>query len=104
MTTPITGGDRQNPAGIKTLAIRLEPDVHTQLTLIAQLRNSTITDEIRKALMAHIDGIKGSSDLASQAESAMAEIEREAAARREAIAQLFGSDSEATKTRPARGR
>ena len=54
--------------------------------------------------MAHIDGIKGSADLASQAESAMAEIEREAAARREAIAQLFGSDSEATKTRPARGR
>jgi uncharacterized protein involved in exopolysaccharide biosynthesis len=104
MTTPIPGGERQNPAGVKTLAIRLEPDVHTQLTLIAQLRGSTITDEIRKALMAHIAGIKGSADLASQAESAMAEIDREAAARREAIAQLFGNDQEAAKPRAARGR
>ena len=43
MTTPAGGTDRHNPAGVKTLAIRLEPDVHTQLTLIAQLRGSTIT-------------------------------------------------------------
>lgn len=103
MTTPAGGNDRHNPAGVKTLAIRLEPDVHTQLTLIAQLRGSTITDEIRKALMAHIASVKDSTDLASQAESAMAEIEREAAARREAIATLFGTEQTTEKPR-ARGR
>ena len=104
MTTPIAGEDRQNTAGVKTLAVRLEPDVHTQLVLIAQLRSSTITDEIRKALAAHIAGIKENTDLASQAESAIAEIDREAAARREAIARLFGNDQEAAKPRTARGR
>jgi hypothetical protein len=104
MTTPIAGEDRQNTAGVKTLAVRLEPDVHTQLVLIAQLRGSTITDEIRKALTAHIAGIKENTDLASQAESAIAEIDREAAARREAIAHLFGNDQEAAKPRAARGR
>lgn len=103
MTTPAGGTDRHNPAGVKTLAIRLEPDVHTQLTLIAQLRGSTITDEIRKALTAHIANVKDSTDLASQAESAMAEIEREAAARREAIATLFGTEQTTEKAR-ARGR
>lgn len=104
MTTPIAGEDRQNTAGVKTLAVRLEPDVHTQLVLITQLRSSTITDEIRKALAAHIAGIKENTDLASQAESAIAEIDREAAARREAIAHLFGNDQEAAKPRTARGR
>ncbi|MDR7082577.1 hypothetical protein J2X01_001866 [Arthrobacter ginsengisoli] len=104
MTKPIAGEDRQNTAGVKTLAVRLEPDVHTQLVLIAQLRSSTITDEIRKALAAHIAGIKENTDLASQAESAIAEIDREAAARREAIAHLFGNDQEAAKPRTARGR
>ena len=103
MTTPAGGTDRHNSAGVKTLAIRLEPDVHTQLTLIAQLRGSTITDEIRKALAAHIANVKDNTDLASQAESAMAEIEREAAARREAIASLFGTEQTAEKPR-ARGR
>lgn len=104
MTTPTTGEDRQNTAGVKTLAIRLEPDVHTQLTLIAQLRESTITEEIRKALTAHITSVRENTDLASQAETAIAEIDRQAAARREAIAHLFGNDQEAAKPRAARGR
>lgn len=104
MTTPPAGGERQNTAGVKTLAIRLEPDVHTQLTLIAQLRGSTITEEIRQALAAHIAHVKDSTDLASQAESAMADIDREAAARREAIANLFGNEQAPAKPRTSRGR
>lgn len=104
MTTPPAGGERQNAAGVKTLAIRLEPDVHTQLTLIAHLRGSTITEEIRQALAAHIAHVKDNTDLASQAESAMADIEREAAARREAIASLFGTEPTESKSRTSRGR
>jgi predicted DNA-binding protein len=78
-------------AGVKTLAIRLEPDLHAQLALIAQLRGSTITDEIRQAIEAHIAAVKASPDLAGRADSVLEEIEREAAARREAIATLFGT-------------
>lgn len=81
----------ENTGSVKTLAIRLENDVHMQLTLIAQLKGSTITEEIRQALAAHVVQAKASSDLVSQAESAMAEIEREAAARRDVLAQLFGT-------------
>jgi predicted DNA-binding protein len=81
---------------VKTLAIRLEPDLHAQLSLIAQLRRSTITDEIRAAIEAHISAVKASPDLAGQADSVLADIERQAAARRDAIATLFGSDNTET--------
>jgi hypothetical protein len=57
----------------------------------AQLRGSTSTDEIRSAIEAHIAAVKASPDLAGRADSVLEDIEREAAARREAIATLFGS-------------
>jgi predicted DNA-binding protein len=85
-------------AGVKTLAIRLEPDLHAQLALIAQLRGSTITDEIRQAIETHIVAIKASPDLASKADSVLEDIEREASARREAIATLFGTGEPAKES------
>ena len=87
MSQPDTGSTR---GSVKTLAIRLEPDTHAQLSLIAQLRGSTITDEIRAAVEAHITSAKSAPELAAQADNVLEEIEREASARREAIATLFG--------------
>ena len=87
MSQPDTGSTK---GSVKTLAIRLEPDQHAQLSLIAQLRGSTITDEIRAAVEAHIASAKTAPELAAQADSVLEDIEREATARREAIATLFG--------------
>ncbi|MFT3663045.1 MAG: hypothetical protein QM809_17250 [Gordonia sp. (in: high G+C Gram-positive bacteria)] len=75
--------------GIKTLAIRLDPATHGQLTMIASLRDTTITDEIKKALTAHIEAARTADDLAARANQAAAEIEQEAAARKAALASLF---------------
>jgi predicted DNA-binding protein len=86
MSIPDSGSGRGN---VKTLAIRLEPDTHAQLSLIAQLRGSTITDEIRAAVEAHIASAKNAPELAAHADAVLADIEREATARREAIATLF---------------
>ena len=77
--------------GVKTLAIRLELDRHAQLTMIAQLRGNTITEELQLAVEAHIAAIRATPEFAAQAESVLAEIEREAVARRAAISALFGS-------------
>ncbi|MGH3525454.1 MAG: hypothetical protein ACRDU4_22155 [Mycobacterium sp.] len=82
--------------GVKTIAIRLESDLHAQLSLIAQLRGSTITDEIRQAIETHVSSIKASPELAGKAEGLLSEIEREAIARREAIAALFGTTEPTT--------
>lgn len=84
--------------GVKTLAIRLEPDLHAQLSLIAQLRSATITDEIKAALDAHIGAVKHTPELAARAGSVLEDIEREALARRTAIATLFGDEQPAPVT------
>jgi predicted DNA-binding protein len=88
-------------SGVKTLAIRLEPETHAQLSLIAQLRGHTITDEIKAALDAHIAAVKTTPDLAARAGSVLEDIERDALARRTAIATLFGSEAPAPVTTTA---
>jgi predicted DNA-binding protein len=88
MSNPDNGSNKN----VKTLAIRLEPDLHAQLSLIAQLRGSTITDEIRQAIETHIATMKAAPELAAQADSVLEDIEREAVARRAAIATLFGNE------------
>jgi hypothetical protein len=101
MSTPDSGSSR---GSVKTLALRLEPDQHAQLSLIAQLRGSTITDEIRAAVEAHIASAKTAPELAAQADSVLEDLERDATARREAIATLFGSTPPSAETAGNRSR
>lgn len=77
--------------GVKTLGIRLKPDVHAQLGFIAQLRGGSITDEIQTAILSHIQTAGSDPELKGKADAVRAEMEREAAARQEAIANLFAS-------------
>ena len=93
MSTP-----NESAKGVKTLGIRLQPDVHAQLSFIAQLREGTITDEIQIAIAEHIARSKDDPELRSRADAARAEIEREAAARQQAIATLFATASETPST------
>jgi len=76
--------------GHKTLAIRLELPLHAQLSVIAQLRGSSITEEIRHALQAHVESVRSDTGLTAKADAVREDIEREAQERREAIASLFG--------------
>ncbi|WP_285728212.1 hypothetical protein [Psychromicrobium xiongbiense] len=96
MKTPTT-------ASVKTLGIQLEPELHAQLSMIAQLRGGNLKEEILQALAAHVETAKNSGTLQAQAEAAAAEIEREATARREALASLMGTTPETgDKPRTAR--
>ena len=88
--------------GVKTLGIRLKPDVHAQLSFIAQLRGGSITDEIQAAIVAHIQASGSDPDLKGKADAVRAEMEREAAARQEAIATLFAGTG-SPETGAARG-
>jgi hypothetical protein len=92
----------ESTKGVKTLGIKLKPDVHAQLSFIAQLREGTITDEIQIAITEHIARAKVDPELASKAAEARAEIEREAAARQQAIATLFADGGEPGTTRQGR--
>lgn len=91
--------------GVKTLAIRLEGDLHAQLTLVAQLDGLSLTDAIRRAIEEFIERKRSEGDFAARAAAMLEEIDREAAVRRQSIEALFGK-TEATGEpgEPAKGR
>ena len=75
---------------MKTLAIRLEEDQHAQLGMIAQLEELTVTDAIRQAIEQWIESRRSHPQLQARAEAVLADIDRDAATRREAVASLLG--------------
>ena len=83
----------------KTLAIRLESGQHAQLTMIAQLEELTVTDAIRQAIDQWIETRRNNPQLQERAEAVLADIERDAASRRGAIAALLGSEERTPATR-----
>jgi hypothetical protein len=74
----------------KTLGVRIDEDLHAQLTFIAQLTGSTIADQIRQSIESRVRSAQEDPELIARAEEVRAEIEREAEARKQAIAGLFG--------------
>lgn len=74
---------------MKTLAIRLEEDQHAQLGMIAKLEELTVTDAIRQAIDQWIESKRSNPELQARAEAVLADIDREAATRRGAIAALI---------------
>ena len=76
---------------VKTLGIRIEESLHAQLTFIAQLGGNTIADEIRRAIEDRVQSAQNDPDLIARAAEVRSEIEREAEARRAAIAGFLGS-------------
>jgi hypothetical protein len=93
--------------GHKTIGVRLPDPIHAQMTLIARLDEMSLTDAILRAVEGYIAVKRGEGDLAARAAQALEEIEREAAARRDALHALFGEHvptaTEASTTR-RRGR
>ena len=87
--------------GYKTLAIRLDDDVHAQLQVIARLQETSIAAEIQQAIEAHLDSKRSDPELSQRAQAVLGDIEREAEARQKAIAELFTA-SPAKATRAAK--
>lgn len=87
MSLPDSNGTGRN--GVKTIGIRFKSDLHAQLSLVAQLRDSSLQDEVTKAVEAHINASKTDPDLLQKVERAQAEIEQEAKDRQATIATLF---------------
>jgi hypothetical protein len=88
MSEPDTNGGRN---GVKTLGIRFQPALHTQLSVIAQLRGRSLQDEVIAASEAHVAQAKSDPALVSRIETAISEIDRDAASRRQALSALFGT-------------
>jgi predicted transcriptional regulator len=96
----------------KTLAIKLEDDVHAQLTILAQLEEMPVSDALKQAVDGYITAKRSQPELKARLESVLADIERDAATRREAITSLFSEEDAApdagttadAKASPRKGR
>ncbi|MGZ6609004.1 MAG: DNA-binding protein [Solirubrobacteraceae bacterium] len=79
---------------MKTMAIRLEDDLHAQLAILAQLSGGSIAELIRSSIEHYVETKRQDPALAAQADSVLAEIDSEARSRREAIATLFAAPTD----------
>jgi hypothetical protein len=86
-------GANQGP-GYKTIGVRLRNEIHAQLVLIASLDGMSLTDAIQQAIDVYLEHKRSDTTLAARAEEAAAEIEREAALRRDALSALFGAQAQ----------
>ncbi len=76
--------------GHKTLAVKLSPELHAQLSLISGLDGLSMGAALLRAVEVYVDTRRNQPDFAERAATAVAEAEAEAAARRNAIQALLG--------------
>lgn len=73
----------------KTLGIKLPPDLHAQFTLVAQMDKISLAEGVLRAVEMYVKTQSTAPDFADRATAAAEEVEREAAARRDAVQALF---------------
>lgn len=79
--------------GVKTLGIKLPPQLHAQFALVAQLDGINLSVAVLRAVEFYVAHKRSEPDFNQRATTALAEIEQEAAARKAAIEGLFGESS-----------
>ncbi len=85
---------------MKTIAIKIDDELHTQLMAIAQLEGVTATEIIRDGVIAHLQTKQSDGTLAAKAQAVLDEIDGDAEAKRAAIQGMLGT----TGSAPAKGR
>ncbi len=89
---------------MKTLAIRLDDELHARLSMLSKLAGTSVTDTIRTAIEKHLDALSSDPTITAKAEDLRAEIEKDAAEQRDALAALIGATSkQPSKTTTTRG-
>jgi uncharacterized membrane-anchored protein YjiN (DUF445 family) len=87
--TPRFGSSTDSSADIRPLSVRMTEGTRAQLDIIAQLNDRSVTEEVREALEFWIERSKTDPKVLQRADAVKAEIEREAATKRSAIAAIF---------------
>lgn len=82
----------------RTVAVRVDETVHAQLSFIADLAGTSLSEEVRRAIEGRIASAQGDPALIERTQQAREQIEREAAARSAAIAGFMGKPAVADVT------
>ena len=88
----------------KTIAVRVEENLHTQLQFIADLAGTSLSEEVRNAIQGRIAAAQDDPRLIERAQRVREQIERDAAARTAAIAGFMGhTATDSAVEKPAGG-
>jgi len=88
--------------GVKTTSIKLDPERHAQLVALATLDKGPLNDQIQRALAEYVDRRGASGDLAAQAQAMLADIDRDAEQRKQAVRALMRSATPSGKDKGRR--
>lgn len=90
---------------MKTLAVRLDDELHARVGLLSKLSGTTVTDTIRTAIEKHLEVLANDPTITAKAEELTAEIDKEAELQRQALSALFGTSTKesSAKTTTTRG-
>ncbi|BBY97316.1 hypothetical protein MFAL_07830 [Mycolicibacterium fallax] len=95
---------RKEETVMKTIAVRLDDELHARIGMLSKLSGMTVTDTIRTAIEKHLDTLANDPAITAKAEELRAEIEKDAELQRQALSALFGSSTtQAPKTTRGRG-
>ena len=96
---PDAQATEQQEQRYKTIAVRVEENLHTQLQFISDLAGTSLSEEVRKAIESRIASAQDDPTLIERAHRVREQIEREAAARTAAIAGFMGQTAAAATVR-----
>lgn len=74
---------------MKTLAIKLDDELHAQLTMLGQVLSTPVTALMLEAVKEHVARLTKSDEVANKAAAMRAAIEADAASRRRALDNLL---------------
>ena len=91
---------------VRTLAVRVSPDFHAQLSMVAQVDETSLTDLMMTALQNHVAARRQAEDFQAKVQAALAEEEARMARTRAMLLGTLpeGAAAEATADAPATGR
>jgi hypothetical protein len=101
MPEPTKGSD------VRTIALRVSPDYHAQLTLVAQVHEITLVDLMQRALDKYMAERRSAPDFQEKVQAALAEAEAQMARTRAMLlgtVSTEGTPGEASTEAPATGR
>src|SRR5215469_6563522 len=84
----VSGMPEPKGSDVRTLAVRVSPDFHAQLSMVAQVDEISLTDLMLQALENHIAARREASDFQAKAQEALEEAEAQMARTR---AMLLGA-------------
>jgi len=88
----------KTPSDVRTLAVRVSPDFHAQLSMVAQVDEVSLTDLMMTALQSHVAARRDAPDFKEKVQAALAEAEAQMARTKAMLLGTVSAEGTAAET------